>query len=277
MTRAGFESVATALMVAALSLCAMFGGASLLRLSLAETHGAGSDALRPLLEDRIVGSAAGLDLSIAETATAAPAARARDLEVLLARAPASAGAWLDLAIARRAAGDDFSRVVEALRFSAHTGPREARLMAGRVAFALPFWAALPDDLKARLISDLAGVAPYLEASERDQVAALIEVQAPADIEQICGELSRREIADAAAFGCEAMPRNKQPSLRAKRSNPALGQGASASGAASPVAQVRGAAQRRRRGEAGLLRFARNDGKGFSHVGNLLLVEAPCAA
>jgi hypothetical protein len=200
MSRAAFESLATALMVAALSLCAMFGGASLLRLGLAETRGAGADAFRPLLEDRVVGAAAGLDLSIAETA-AAPATRARDLEHLLARAPANAGAWLDLALARRAAGDDFSRVVEALRFSALTGPREARLMAGRVAFALPFWSALPDDLKARLVGDLAGVTPYLEASERDQVAALVEAQTPADIEQICGDLRARGIVDATTYGC----------------------------------------------------------------------------
>ena len=120
---------------------------------------------------------------------------------MLARAPANAGAWLDLAMARRAAGDDFSRVIEALYFSALTGPREARLMAGRVAFALPFWTALPDDLKARLIGDLAGVTPYLEASERDQVAALVEVQTPADIERICGELRARGTADAAEYGC----------------------------------------------------------------------------
>jgi hypothetical protein len=200
MTRAGFESLATALMIAALCLCAMVGGASLLRLGLAETRGAGADGFRPLLEDRVVGAAAGLDLGIAETA-AAPAMRARDLEHLLARAPASAGAWLDLAIARRAAGDDFSRVTEALRYSALTGPREAGLMAGRVSFALPFYAALPDDLKARLVGDLAGVTPYLEASERDQVAALVEVQTPADIEQICGELRARGTADATVYGC----------------------------------------------------------------------------
>ena len=200
MTRAGVEPLMTTLMVAALSLCAMFGGASLLRLGLAETRGAGADALRPLLEDRVVGAAAGLELSIAESA-APPAARAKNLEALLARAPANAGAWLDLAMARRAAGDDFSGVVEALRFSALTGPREARLMAGRVSFALPLWGALPDDLRARLIGDLAGVGPYLETSERDQVAALVEVQAPADIEQICRDLRARGIVDAEAYGC----------------------------------------------------------------------------
>ena len=201
MTRAGFESLATGLTVAALSLCAMFAGASLLRLGLAETGGRGADAFRPLLEDRIVGAAAGLDLSIAESA-AAPEARVRDLEYLLARAPTNAGAWLDLAMARRAAGDDFSKVLEALRFSALTGPREARLMAGRVAFALPFWAALPDDPKARLIGDLAGVGPYLEVSERERVTTLVDVQGPADIEQICGDLRAHGIADTPAFGCE---------------------------------------------------------------------------
>jgi hypothetical protein len=200
MTRAGFESLATALMIAALSLCAMFGGASLLRLGLAETRGAGGDAFRLLLKDRVVGAAAGLDLSIAEAA-AAPAARARALETLLARAPANSGAWLDLAVARRAAGDDVSRVLEALRFSSLTGPREARLMAGRVAFALPFWSALPEDLRARLIDDLAGAGPYLEASERGLVGGLIEVQTPADIEQICGELQAHGLIDAVAYGC----------------------------------------------------------------------------
>jgi hypothetical protein len=207
MTRAGSESLVTTLIVAALSLCAMFGGASLLRLGLAETRGAGADAYRPLLEDRVVGAAAGLDLSIAETA-AAPAARAHDLEHLLARAPANAGAWLDLAIARRAVGDDFSSVLDAVRLSALTGPREARLMTGRVAFALPFWAVLPDDLKARLIGDLVGVAPYLEASERNQVAALVEVQTPTDIEQVCEDLRAGGIADAASYGCWEPPRNK---------------------------------------------------------------------
>jgi hypothetical protein len=68
-----------------------------------------------------------------------------------------------------------------------------------------------------------------------------------------------------------------PSLRAKRSNPALGQGASASVTAPPFEQVRGAVQRQRRGEAGLLRFARNDGKRFSHVSHFAQTKDTCAA
>jgi hypothetical protein len=120
---------------------------------------------------------------------------------LLARAPLNAGAWLDLAISRRAAGEDISRVADALRLSALTGPRESRLMAGRVAFALPFWGALPEDVRARLIGDLAGVAPYLEAREREQIAALLGLQSSQDGGAICEQLRRREVNDVAGVGC----------------------------------------------------------------------------
>jgi hypothetical protein len=70
--------------------------------------------------------------------------------------------------------------------------------------------------------------------------------------------------------------NVQPSLRAKRSNPVLGQGASTSITATPVAPIRGAGQRQHRGEAGLLRCARNDGKRVSHVRHFAQAEEPCA-
>jgi hypothetical protein len=71
--------------------------------------------------------------------------------------------------------------------------------------------------------------------------------------------------------------NIQSSLRAKRSNPVPGQGASASITATPVAPIRGADQRQHRGEAGLLRFSRNDGKRVSHARRFAQAEEPCAA
>ena len=185
-----WESWAAALLVGALCLIAMSGGVSLLALSAEEARGAAGN-FRPLVGDRFVGAAAALDLVVA-TADAPLREHMRDLEDLLGKAPLTAGAWLDLALARRASGQDVSRVFEALRLSALTGPREARLMQARVAFALPFWAAAPDDLRARSIADLAGIGPYLEAPERQRIGALISLQSTPDIKQICDGLWERK-------------------------------------------------------------------------------------
>jgi hypothetical protein len=187
------------LTVGALCLYAMAGGVALLRLSAAEASGS-AKALRALASDRFVGAATGLDLAIAE-ADAAPEVRARDLETLLARAPLNPGAWLDLAAARRANGDDLSRVIAALKMSALAAPREAKLMAGRAGFALPFWSALPDDSRASLLADLAGVGPYLAPPARERLAALIAAQAPEDVDRICAALRARGA--GSSFDCVA--------------------------------------------------------------------------
>ena len=107
---------------------------------------------------------------------ASPTAAQAKIDVvgaLLSETPLNGGAWLDLAIARRAAGLSMEGVAAALAMSATTGPNEARLMAGRAAFALPFWSALPPDTRRTLVADLIGGWPALDGGERARLAAIL--------------------------------------------------------------------------------------------------------
>lgn len=101
-----------------------------------------------------------------DAAQLSPADRVLAAGRLLAHQPLSSRAWLELATARLAAGEGMEAVVQALRLCALTGPNESVLMAGRVLFALPLWAALPDDLHRRIARDIAGGWDRLETSDK---------------------------------------------------------------------------------------------------------------
>jgi hypothetical protein len=175
MMRLGEIRFWTALVVAGLSAFAIAQGWNALRFGLAEAFAdsaSAESALQPFAGDPLVGDLADRDrLRLAPP----PAAQTRiDAEAaLLGQTPLNGGAWLDLAIARRAAAAPMESVAAALALSAMTGPNEARFMAGRVAFALPFWSALPPDARRALIGDLVGGWRALDGPARGRLAAIL--------------------------------------------------------------------------------------------------------
>lgn len=148
----------TAFVVMALSGLAIGQGATALSLALAERSADAASAptkLAPFGGDNLVGDLATLEiLKLAPPLSSADAATI--LRQLLSQTPLSSGAWLDLAIAQRAAGASTESVVAALEMSATTGPNELLLMEGRADFALPFWRGLPPDVQRSVIADLVG-------------------------------------------------------------------------------------------------------------------------
>jgi hypothetical protein len=175
MMRLGEIRFWTTLVVALVSLFVIGQGWTALRFGLAETSADPASAearLQPFVGDGLVGdmAARGL-LRLAPPASAQ--ARIDLLTALLLETPLNGGAWLDLAIARRAAGETMESVAAALALSATTGANEGRLMAGRVAFALPFYSALPPDARRALIADLVGGWGAIGGDERARLKAIL--------------------------------------------------------------------------------------------------------
>ena len=167
----------TTLAVVLLSLTAINQGWTALQLGLAEQ---GADAataearFSPFAGDGLVGDLAERDL----LRLAPPAAGQKKIaavSALLRQSPLNGGAWLDLAIARRAAGETMESVAAALAMSATTGPHEGFLMAGRASFALPFWSALPLDARKSLVADLVGGWAFVDEPGRQRLAAILSV------------------------------------------------------------------------------------------------------
>jgi hypothetical protein len=195
----------TALTVAGLSAFAIAQGWIALSFGVAEAvaHAASAESqLQSFAGDDLVGDLANHDLL--RVAPLSPQARIDVLDALLSQTPLNGGAWLDLAIARRAAGASLESVAAALALSAMTGPNEARFMVGRVAFALPFWSALPPDARRALIGDLVGGWPALGGGERARLAAIL-----ANAPDHSGEEARATLllngAAGAAIAAELMP------------------------------------------------------------------------
>ena len=166
----------TSLVVIALAATALVNGVTVFRFALAEALTDASSAetrLRPFSNDATLGAIAHRDL-IVVAPPADPRRQVADLADLLSDAPLSSGSWLDLAIARRAAGASTESVAAALAMSATTGPNEAVLMAGRASFALPFWSALPPDARRSLIGDLIGAWTVIDGAGRGRLAAILQ-------------------------------------------------------------------------------------------------------
>lgn len=164
---------ATALAVMGLSAATLVEGLSLARYGLAEALATPADAearLRPFVSDPVVGAKARLDLL--RLAPSDPTHRADDLVQLLSVAPLNGGAWLDLAIARRASSQPADSVATALAMSTLTWPNEALTMAGRVQFAAPFWSILPPDVRRALIEDVVSGWPAIDEKGRARLATI---------------------------------------------------------------------------------------------------------
>jgi hypothetical protein len=164
----------TALVVGGLSAAVIAQGCVTLRFGAAEAFSDVASAeirLQSFTGDDLVDDLAERDL-LRLAPPASPQARADAVGALLGHAPVNGGAWLELAIARRGAGGSMESVAAALALSTMTSPNEARLMAGRVDFAAPFWTALPPDARRSLIADLVGGWGVLGGDERARLSAI---------------------------------------------------------------------------------------------------------
>lgn len=205
----------TALVVVGLSTVAIAQGWIVLRFGLA---GALADAtateprLKTFASDDLVGDLAERDL-LRFAPPPSPQARIDAIGALLGRTPLSSGAWLDLAIARRTAGAPMESVAAALALSTLTGPNEARLMAGRAAFALPFWSALPPDARRALVADLVGGWGVLGADDRGRFAAILVTAPDGSGEEVRAALLLNGAAGA-TIAAKLMPRPPRASPNA---------------------------------------------------------------
>ena len=211
----------TTLAVAALSLTAIAQGWTTLRLGLAEAFADAATAearFGPFLGDGLVGDVAERDL-LRLAPPAAPQARIDAVGALLGQTPLDGGAWLDLAIARRAAGASMENVAAALALSATTGPNEARLMAGRVAFALPFWSALPPGTRQALVADLVGGWQALDDNDRARLSAILSGAPDGSGEEVRAALLLNGAAGA-AIAATLMPTSTKEGPAAAKATPA---------------------------------------------------------
>jgi hypothetical protein len=79
---------------------------------------------------------------------------AREIEAALAEEPGRAGAWLDLAAARRLEDGGYSpRVLQALRTSYSVGPLDPSVSYWRLRFAYGDWPDLPEELRTSVLRE----------------------------------------------------------------------------------------------------------------------------
>jgi len=82
--------------------------------------------------------------------------RAEGLAAIAAIHPLSSANWLALAGMRLVTGQPYQQVLDALAMSALTGPNEGAIMLQRGVFGLLQWERLPEDVRRRTATDLAG-------------------------------------------------------------------------------------------------------------------------
>lgn len=103
---------------------------------------------------------ASLEAALSSMSDATDIAGARDraegLAAIAAIHPLSSANWLALAGMRLVTGQPYQQVLDALAMSALTGPNEGAIMLQRGVFGLLQWERLPEDVRRRTATDLAG-------------------------------------------------------------------------------------------------------------------------
>ncbi|RBP07330.1 hypothetical protein DFR50_12855 [Roseiarcus fermentans] len=197
----------TAIIVMILSGLAIGSGATGLSLALAERSAdaaSAATALAPFVGDSLVGDVAAR--AAARLARPRSPVEAETLAgQLLSQAPLSSGAWLDLAIARREAGEPAETVAAALAMSTTTGPNELRFMTARAKFALPFWKSLPPDVQHAVIADLVGGWAGIDPGARTKLRTMLSSAPEGTVEAMRTALLLNGGDDAAAVDAALLP------------------------------------------------------------------------
>ncbi len=94
------------------------------------------------------------------------------LENMLATTPTSGRGWLALARIRWRRGASIARVVDAVRMSNLTAPREAEVMIMRARFLVGIWELLPKAEQKMALGQLAEVGPALDPGQIAEFKAI---------------------------------------------------------------------------------------------------------
>jgi hypothetical protein len=149
--------------------------------------------------------AASLEASLPSMSDATDIAGARDraegLAAIAAVHPLSSANWLALAGMRLVTGQPYQQVLEALAMSALTGPNEGAVMLQRGIFGLLQWERLPEDVRRRSATDLAGAILGTNVQDADLLPAKnILREKSSQTRQEVGDLLRADGVPASEIG-----------------------------------------------------------------------------
>ncbi|TDX62136.1 hypothetical protein EDE12_11142 [Methylosinus sp. sav-2] len=115
---------------------------------------------------------------------------------LVARAPTSAMAWMELAKFQWRNSAPLERVLEALQMSKVTAPHEARIIESRVLFSSAIWEFLPSEGRRSVVSQLIELNGRINERIRSRLAAILIAKQEGTRKDIVGDLRARGAADS---------------------------------------------------------------------------------
>jgi hypothetical protein len=186
MIRARGSYVWTCLVVIGLCLFAMRQSIVLLSYGVAAaaaTPETAEVALLPYIDAPITAAVAQRDLLKLAPRQEADAQIDRIVS-LLGETPANGGAWLDLAIARLAAGAKDDQIMSSLALSNISAPYEAHVVTGRAVLVLSLWSRLPPEFRRNAALDLVRGWPFADEANRAAMKAVVSNATPQKREQI---------------------------------------------------------------------------------------------
>jgi hypothetical protein len=127
--------------------------------------------------------------------------RADGLAAIAAVHPLSSANWLALAGMRLVTGEPYQDVLDALAMSSVTGPNEGAVMLQRGIFGLLQWERLPEDVRRRTATDLAGAILGTNVQDAELLPAKnILREKPPETRQAVGYLLRADGVPASELG-----------------------------------------------------------------------------
>ena len=213
------RAIVTSLVIAAIALALIAKGVELLRFETAEdaamailAREAGADEASRDARRREIQRA--IPLVAAWTATPGLAGRSRRVKGLLTEAAEGAAAesdvidllavtptagrlWLNLAILRWRRGAPPEQVLDALRMSSLTQPREFETMVARSLFLLRLWEFLPSDEQRFAVNQLVELNGRFNAEQTRQLQAIIAGKPEATRQALKQQFSARGVQDQA--------------------------------------------------------------------------------
>jgi hypothetical protein len=214
------RAIATSVVMIAVALALIAKGVELLRFEAAEAaagailaseaaeDAAGREARRREIQQAI-------PLVAAWTATPGLAGRSRRAKGLMIEAAAGAAAvepeliyllavkptagrlWLNLAIARWRRGAPPRQILDALRMSNVTEPREFETMVPRALFLVRLWELLPSDEQRLAVNQLVELNGRFDAAQAQQLQAIIAKKPEATRQALKQQISARGAQDQA--------------------------------------------------------------------------------
>ncbi len=212
------RAIATSVVVGAVALALIAKGVELLRFEAAEASARAILAGEPgrdaaSREARRLAIQQAIPAVAAWTATPGLAGRSRLTKGLMVEAAAGAAAvepelietlavtptagrlWLNLAILRWRRGAPLPRILDALRMSQVTEPREFQTMVARSLFSLRLWELLPSDGQRLAVDQLAELNGRFDAAQARQLQEIVAQKPEATRQALKQQFSARGVND----------------------------------------------------------------------------------